>query len=350
MIKECTISTHIGDKVAQAHNRRDPKVVSKEPHIKNSDGAFSKTILDRNVHEVYHELFDDAVKEYNAKQKRADRKIHSYYEHIKKDKTKKLRYEMIVGVYGVDDAPLQKKILSDFVKSWHQRNPNMYLTGIYLHHDEDSNAPHLHIDYIPVSKLNKRGLSIKNSLNLALDEMGFKASKKQRRTKDGKTIELDRTPLEAWTRANNDYLEKLCIENGLTVKHPDREKAEQGIIVKHEPTQAYKRKKLERELYDNKKILENIDKITKQKEILANNHIAINKQIETWNYNQKIIKNQVNKALEPSEKEILEDIKVAHEKEYLESKNYVKQQKAKNTKLKVAEEEIEVDDDFGLSQ
>ena len=32
------------------------------------------------IEEVYHELFDEALERYNAKQKRNDRKIDNYYE------------------------------------------------------------------------------------------------------------------------------------------------------------------------------------------------------------------------------------------------------------------------------
>lgn len=40
------------------------------------------TYVRQDVNEAYHELFDTALEEYNAKQKRADRKIHDYYQHI----------------------------------------------------------------------------------------------------------------------------------------------------------------------------------------------------------------------------------------------------------------------------
>ena len=36
-----------------------------------------------NIKDVYHELFDEAVERYNAKQKRKDRCIDDYYEKIR---------------------------------------------------------------------------------------------------------------------------------------------------------------------------------------------------------------------------------------------------------------------------
>ena len=39
-----------------------------------------------DIKAVYHELFDEALERYNAKQKRSDRKIENYYEKIRQGK------------------------------------------------------------------------------------------------------------------------------------------------------------------------------------------------------------------------------------------------------------------------
>ena len=54
------------------------------------------TYIKRDLRELYHELFDEALAEYNAKQNRPDRQIHDYYEHIRKSKKEKLFQEIIV--------------------------------------------------------------------------------------------------------------------------------------------------------------------------------------------------------------------------------------------------------------
>jgi hypothetical protein len=36
-----------------------------------------------DIKKVYHELFDEALERYNAKQKRSDRRIDNYYEKIR---------------------------------------------------------------------------------------------------------------------------------------------------------------------------------------------------------------------------------------------------------------------------
>lgn len=44
------------------------------------------TLIHEDIKQVYHKLFDKALKEYNAKQKRKDRQIKSYYEKISRSK------------------------------------------------------------------------------------------------------------------------------------------------------------------------------------------------------------------------------------------------------------------------
>ena len=65
---------------------------------KNVDKEQSKDNIEfcnRNIKEVYHELFDEALERYNAKQKRSDRKIDNYYEKIRQGKQEKLFHEVI---------------------------------------------------------------------------------------------------------------------------------------------------------------------------------------------------------------------------------------------------------------
>ena len=50
----------------------------------------------QDVQEAYAELFDDAVAEYNAKQKQPCRRIKDYYAHISSGKREEPYYEVIV--------------------------------------------------------------------------------------------------------------------------------------------------------------------------------------------------------------------------------------------------------------
>ncbi len=75
---ERTISGMMG-KGSVNHNTRafSAKNVDRERSRNNVEFCHA------DVKKVYHELFDDALERYNAKQKRSDRKIDSYYEKIR---------------------------------------------------------------------------------------------------------------------------------------------------------------------------------------------------------------------------------------------------------------------------
>lgn len=215
-----TIATHNGHTAHREHNIRNPRVVSKEAHI-NPHGNY-EIWLDIPPRKAYEELFGDAVKEYNERQTRADRKINDYYDDICKDKKKHAVYEMICGVYDENvTADTAHEILFDFVADWERRNPNLFLCGAYYHADEDG-QPHVHIDYVPFVDGYTRGMSRQNGLVKALGQQGF--------FKRGKE-----TAQIAWERSENAALEKICRLHGLTIEHPQR-----GKGVEHLHTQTYK--------------------------------------------------------------------------------------------------------------
>ena len=61
------------------------------------------TLIHEDIKQVYHKLFNKALDEYNAKQKRKDRQIKSYYEKISRSKQEKLFYEVIVQIGNRDE-------------------------------------------------------------------------------------------------------------------------------------------------------------------------------------------------------------------------------------------------------
>ena len=62
------------------HNLR--KYKSADYSSENIRLIYGTTDLFQDVKRVYHREFDDAVKEYNSRQKREDRKIKDYFEHV----------------------------------------------------------------------------------------------------------------------------------------------------------------------------------------------------------------------------------------------------------------------------
>lgn len=207
-----TISTHNGSAVAREHNIRNEKVCSKEEHIDLS--KVHEIWYDKPIREFYKETFGEALKEYNDKQNREDRKIKDYYTHVKNDKKKHTCYEMIIGVYNQDEIEacseeMGKEIMREFVDNWEVRNPNLHLIGAYYHADEEG-QPHVHIDYVPVAAGYTKGMSKQNGLVKALEQMGF-----EKKSKDTAQIQ--------WQRRENEYLENLCKARGLEVYHPKEE-------------------------------------------------------------------------------------------------------------------------------
>lgn len=153
------------------HNKR-----SNEKKLDNVD--YDRTpnniaYIDKDIREVYHDIFDDSIDKYNAKQKRKDRKIDDYYLKVKHDKKTKNFQELVVQV-GNKDNPLEnemaEKIYKEFVDEFIKNNPQMIVFGAYVHIDEAT--PHLHLDYIPVATYS-RGLEKRVSNDRAIKQMGF---------------------------------------------------------------------------------------------------------------------------------------------------------------------------------
>jgi hypothetical protein len=146
---------------------------------KPSPTQFNINYCNADIKQVYHELFDDALERYNAKQTRADRKIKNYYEKIRTSKQEKTFHELILQIGNQDDmsatsenGELAKAILDEYYQDFQARNPNLRVFSAHLHMDETT--PHLHIDFIPFTTGSKRGLDTRVSLKQALAAQGFK--------------------------------------------------------------------------------------------------------------------------------------------------------------------------------
>jgi hypothetical protein len=265
-----TIATHNGSAAHRAHNIRDKRVVTKQEHI-DPNGKF-ETWLDYEPRKAYDILFGQALDDYNQRQKRDDRKIANYFDHIQKDEKKHAVYEMIIGVYS-DAAEcnesLQRDILLKFVADWKNRNQNLVLIGAYYHADEQG-QPHVHLDYVPIANGYKKGLKIQNGLVKALGQMGF--------TKNGRD-----TAQIQWQKRENKVLEDLCVERGLKVSHPKKE------AVQHLDTQSFKaHKELDNTLQQDKLLRE-------QLVLVQNDFTKKQKEYEKLKIQQKAIEKLVDK-------------------------------------------------------
>lgn len=202
-------------KGSQLHNRREYEKIGKPipDNIDSSKTAENITLVDRDIKEAYREIFGEALDKYNAKQKRADRKIEDYCDHIKKSKNgEKLFYEDVVQWGSKDDfqnpktRERAKEALVKYVEGFEERNPNLKLIGAYIHMDEAS--PHLHLDYVPVAHGYSRGLSTRNSLDRAMKEMGFAPENESRKNNATKL----------WKESERLYFGEICRSMGLEVE------------------------------------------------------------------------------------------------------------------------------------
>lgn len=161
------------------HNNRTQKVKS---YLKSYDENLKHKniiIIDRAIEDVYQELFFKSLKEFNDKQKRNDRKIKNYYEHITRSKQEKPFYELIVQIDNINktekgslEEEQYKSILKEYCEEFEYRNPNFKVFQC-IGHDDEKGLIHFHIDFIPVSYNNTRGLKTKNSLSGAFEQMGY---------------------------------------------------------------------------------------------------------------------------------------------------------------------------------
>ena len=168
-----TISGELG-KGSVNHN-------SRKFSAKNVDASRSHLNIDycnERIQDVYHELFDEALKHYNERQTREDRKISNYYEKIRAGNQEKPFHELILQVGNKDDmnatgeyAQLARQVLDEYYQGFQTRNPNLRVFSAHLHMDEAT--PHIHIDFIPFTTGSKRGLDTRVSLKQALAAQGF---------------------------------------------------------------------------------------------------------------------------------------------------------------------------------
>ena len=181
--KECdnikrTISGRIG-KGSIGHDNR--KFIAKNVDVSRTDQNI--VLVQDDIEQVYHELFDEALSEYNARQTRKDRCIKNYYEHIRHSKQEKPFYEVIFQIgknedtrCGTAGAKITTKALTEFVQSFQKRNPQLRVFNAVIHLDEET--PHVHLDFVPFVTGQKRGLSTRNSLSGALEQQGYKGEGK----------------------------------------------------------------------------------------------------------------------------------------------------------------------------
>ena len=123
--------------------------------------------LYQDVKNVYHQEFDEVVQQYNQKQKRADRRIEDYFEHVAN----------LESGYGsrdyfqcgdkrsweehTDKKEKMYKVYAYLLSTMERLLPNFKVENAVIHFDKAS--PHMHVVGVPVWKGAKKGLTKKVS-------------------------------------------------------------------------------------------------------------------------------------------------------------------------------------------
>ena len=210
---------------------------SRKFHAKNTDPERSHlnvTYCQENIKAVYHELFDEALERYNAKQTRADRRIENYYEKIRSGKQEKPFHEIILQVGNKDDMSadsdegrLAATVLDEYMRAFQERNPNLRVFSAHLHMDEAT--PHLHIDFVPFTTGSKRGLDTRVSLKQALAAQGFTGGTR------------GDTEWSQWVRSEKEQLSAVMERHGI-------EWEDKGTHDKHLSVLDYKKEQRAKEI------------------------------------------------------------------------------------------------------
>ena len=242
-LKKSTTKTNID------HNNRTMSDKEKErnSHIDYERSDENKYLIQEDIRDLYEREFGEALENYNAKQRRADRKIKSYYKHIEASKKTSTQQEMIIQIGDKDDfsnnenREIANTILEEWFHDFEKRNPNLKVYNAVIHNDEAS--PHMHLNFVPVASGYKRGLEKQVAFDRAIIQQDSTLNKTR--------------PFEDWREKEVQLLEQKLLERGI----------ERKIVGtnKYKDVNEYKEKKdLEREI----KQLEH-DLSEKKNELLA---------------------------------------------------------------------------------
>lgn len=223
-MKQLSISFTLGKASVQHGANIDHN--NREFLAKNIDRSRTQeniTYVRQDVRKAYDELFEKSVEEYNAKQKRNDRKISDYYQHIVDSKREEAFYEIVVQFGDVNTAAcksengkITQQMLDEYIRNFQKRNPNLYIFNAVLHMDEAT--PHLHIDFIPFyTQGRKNGLSKGVSMKAALIEQGFNPKN------------IKENQLTTWEESERAYMEELLNKYGFVREDKNAKYAHQTV-------------------------------------------------------------------------------------------------------------------------
>lgn len=321
-MKETTVRIHMNNGIVVIkHNARVWEVIKYEKHI-GKDFGVHEVWVDGTLVKTYTDLFKSSIDDYDNKQKRKDRKIGGvggYIAKVEENKQGRKQRKTVNGkkvvvdgterqgkrvcselIIGCGNTNMMKDADGHFVyrddlhefhhmrlpyevsynatkrycDGWQARNETenggMRIIRIDWHADEfyrnivtnivEMSTEHAHLVFVPWAKGFKRGMDTQNSMNKALEKLGFV---------DG--VVTDENGKEKWVCAYDKWLSKerevyeailqeeytkYCNKNAeyakdngeLKIVHPYRDKNAENLLTK-----------LYRELQDGNKALDNVN-------------------------------------------------------------------------------------------
>ena len=195
--------THSDNKINVKHNNRSFEEQewghTTNSHIDRNLTQYNTTFIKQDIREAYQEAFGEPLEEYNAKQKRQDRKIDDYYEYVKglNDGHKKkgkggkattkynLQDEIIITIgnketwdelhsrtiSSINDKKeaekvfieykkkLADEIFKGFLEDFQAKHKHIHVFNAVAHYDE-AGAPHMHLSFFGKAEGMKKGLRL----------------------------------------------------------------------------------------------------------------------------------------------------------------------------------------------
>ena len=291
---------------------------SRKFHAKNTDPERSYLNVEycnKNVKDVYHELFDEALARYNEKQTRSDRRIDDYYEKIRSGKQEKPFHEIILQIGDKDNmgaktenGQLAAKVLDKYMQDFQRRNPTLRVFSAYLHMDEAS--PHLHIDFVPYTTGSKRGLDTRVSLKQALAALGFKGGTRRE------------TELNQWVAYEKEQLAAVMLEHGIEWEKKGTHEKHLSVLDFEKQERAKEIAELEQSISDGKERLSDIQiqqrKAEQETEQIRQEGEAIRQEVSELSETSNLLKEQAATLAEDKEKLLFDNEKLEKQQKKLQ--------------------------------
>ena len=291
---------------------------SRKFHAKNTDperSCLNVEYCNENVKDVYHELFDEALAQYNEKQTRSDRRIDDYYEKIRFGKQEKPFHEIILQIGDKDNmgaktenGQLAAKVLDKYMQDFQRRNPTLRVFSAYLHMDEAT--PHLHIDFVPYTTGSKRGLDTRVSLKQALSALGFKGGTRRE------------TELNQWVAYEKEQLAAVMLEHGIEWEKKGTHEKHLSVLDFEKKERAKEVAELEQSISDGKERLSDIQiqqkKAEQETEQIRQEGEAIRREVSELSETSDLLKEQAATLAEDKEKLLSDNEKLEKQQKKLQ--------------------------------